>query len=99
MQTPRTRGGGPMATITQAEPRATPAAPPADAEERFLLRDVPWSVYEALRELPANYHVRMAYDNGRLEFMSPGQRHEAYGSRFELFLVAVGAVVGFKCNT
>src|SRR3954471_10689632 len=92
------RGGGLMATITQAEPPATPAAPPADADERFLLHDVPWDVYEALRDVRANYHVRMAYDDGRLELMSPGQRHDAYALRFGVFLLEVGAVLGFGCR-
>src|SRR5947209_15496515 len=88
-----------MATITQADPAANRAAPAADADERILLRDIPWPVYEGLRDLRANYHVRMTYDDGRLELMSPGQRHEAYGFRFGMLLVNVAAVLGIKCRS
>lgn len=45
-------------------------------ERRFVLHGVPWNVYEALRESEENYHVRMTYDRGTLEFMSPSPRHE-----------------------
>jgi Uma2 family endonuclease len=56
-----------MATI----PRSTQAA-----ERHFVLHGVPWSVYETLRESEENYHVRMTYDRGTLEFMSPSTKHE-----------------------
>src|SRR5215218_2993376 len=92
------RGGRPMATITQPGLDARPHTPPAVAERRFLLHDVPWAVYEALRDLEANDGVRMAYDDGRLEFMSPGQSREAYGLRFSFLIVQVASVLGFKCK-
>jgi len=47
-----------------------PAAP------RFLLRGVSWPTYLALRDAPENYHVRMTYDQGTLQMMSPSKRHE-----------------------
>ena len=46
------------------------------AESRFVLRGVPWKVYECLRECADNYHVRMTYDEGTLELMSPSPTHE-----------------------
>jgi Uma2 family endonuclease len=58
------------------------ATPPtvtrAESDSRILLRNVPWSVYVTLVEEPANYHVRMTYDRGDLELMSPLLRHEKY---------------------
>jgi Uma2 family endonuclease len=48
----------------------------SSAERRFVLHGVPWSVYEALRESEENYRVRMTYDRGTLEFMSPSTKHE-----------------------
>lgn len=54
-----------MATQTQAP-----------AENRFLLRDVDWETYEKLRAIPANWRLRMTYDRGELEFMSPSKMHE-----------------------
>jgi len=47
-------------------------------EQRFVLRGVSWPTYEALRDAPENYHVRMTYDRGDLEIMSPSKSHERY---------------------
>jgi Uma2 family endonuclease len=49
------------------------------AEQRFVLYGVPWQTYLALREVPESYHVRMTYDRGRLEMMSPSKLHEQFG--------------------
>lgn len=42
-------------------------------EQRVVLRDVPWPVYESLL---GDHHVRLTYDRGVLELMSPGRTHE-----------------------
>lgn len=47
---------------------------------RLRLHGVPWGTYCALRELPENYHVRMTYDRGDLEIMSPSPRHEQWAA-------------------
>lgn len=44
--------------------------------EHMLLYGVPWHTYVELRDLPENYHVRMNYDRGTLEIMSPSTKHE-----------------------
>lgn len=44
---------------------------------RVLLRGVNWQTYLALRAAPENASVRMTYDRGSLEIMSPSQFHEA----------------------
>jgi Uma2 family endonuclease len=49
---------------------------PLSAERRIVLSCVSWELYEALRENEENWHVRMAYDQGRLELMSPSPGHE-----------------------
>ncbi len=49
---------------------------PADAERRFLLEDVPWWAYVALRDALEDTGTRMTYLEGRLEFMSPSKTHE-----------------------
>ncbi|HET6883259.1 MAG TPA: Uma2 family endonuclease [Pirellulales bacterium] len=46
-------------------------------ERRIVLSGISWGLYEELRENEQNWHVRMAYDNGRLELMSPSPSHEA----------------------
>lgn len=56
-----------MATVEQVKLRA---------ERRIVLNGVSWELYEKLRENEDNWHVRMAYDQGRLELMSPSPSHE-----------------------
>ncbi len=43
---------------------------------RVVLQGVRWEVYQELRNLPENDHVRMTYDEGVLEMMSPSALHE-----------------------
>lgn len=45
-------------------------------ERRVVLSGISWKLYEQLRENPDNWHVRMAYDQGTLELMSPSPDHE-----------------------
>lgn len=49
------------------------SSPVVPAEQRVVLRDVPWEVYEALL---GDHPTRLTYDRGVLELMSPGKRHE-----------------------
>jgi len=49
------------------------------SDRRFLLRGVPWQTYLSLREAPENHHLRMTYDRGDLEMMSPSAWHERLG--------------------
>lgn len=56
-----------MATIEQTKLRG---------ERRVVLSGISWDLYEQLRENKENRHVQMAYDNGRLELMSPSRDHE-----------------------
>lgn len=48
--------------------------PPAGGSVR--LSNIPWDVYEILRNQPENRNVRMTYDRGLLEMMSPSHRYE-----------------------
>jgi Uma2 family endonuclease len=70
----------------------------ADASNRVLLHGISWELYEQLRADEANWHVRMAYDDGELELMSPSQRHGSIEIRFGLFLMELAASLGFKCK-
>jgi Uma2 family endonuclease len=49
---------------------------PILVREHMLLYGVPWHTYVDLRDLPENYHLRMNYDRGTLEIMSPSNKHE-----------------------
>jgi Uma2 family endonuclease len=45
----------------------------------LILNDVPWEEYEQLlNDLGDDYGVRISYDQGRLEVMSPSTFHEMY---------------------
>jgi Uma2 family endonuclease len=46
------------------------------SEVGLVLRKVPWQTYRQLREEPENGRLRMTYDRGMLEIMSPGRIHE-----------------------
>ena len=46
-------------------------------ERRVVLSGVSWQLYEQLRDNAENWHIRMAYDKGTLELMSPSSDHEA----------------------
>lgn len=60
------------------------------AEQRNVLRDVSWETYERLLAERGEAPVPLlAFDQGVLEIMSPGQRHETLGS---LITVLVGVL-------
>lgn len=59
-----------------------PSADRIASNPRILLSNVPWSTYQSLVEDPDNRHVRMTYDRGSLELMSPTPEHEMYISLF-----------------
>ena len=60
-----------MAAIEQAK-----EAYRAEGERRFVLNDVPWSAYVALRDALDDSGVKMTYREGVLELMSPSTLHE-----------------------
>lgn len=78
--------------------------PALHGEDRVLLHDVPWETYVALRDLEANNHVRMTYDRGELELMSPSQTHEGLahliGRMIDEWTVAFDIpMMGCRCMT
>jgi Uma2 family endonuclease len=59
---------------------------PRHFESRNVLYEIPWKTYLELREKPENYHLRMTYDQGTLEIMSPSARHERYARYIDLLI-------------
>jgi Uma2 family endonuclease len=55
---------------------SVPPLEPEGAERRFLLHDVPWWTYVALRDALDDTGIRMTYLEGGLELMSPSELHE-----------------------
>lgn len=59
-----------MATAEQVKPIGEDGG-----DDRIVLSNVSWKTYEVLRANEENFHVRMSYDNGSLELMSPSPDH------------------------
>lgn len=84
-----------MTTMTAPAP---PIAPVVDAERRFVLPEVSWDLYEKLRDEQGSWNVRMTYDHGRLELMSPSKKHEEDSYRFETLIVEIAKGLGLRCK-
>ncbi|HWE40584.1 MAG TPA: Uma2 family endonuclease [Isosphaeraceae bacterium] len=70
---PRTEGD--LAIATAAPPRARTT----DDGQRFVLRGVNWKVYNAILGALGDRPIRLTYDRGNLELMSPSHAHESGG--------------------
>jgi Uma2 family endonuclease len=62
-------------------------SPPAPTFAPLVLHAIPWEMYCQLRSEPANSHVRMTFDRGRLEMMSPSKLHERIASLLTQMIV------------
>jgi len=60
-----------MATATEPKPK-----PSLDGERRFLIRRVGWEGYQALLKMVGDQPIRLTYDRGDVELMSPLSKHE-----------------------
>jgi Uma2 family endonuclease len=67
-----------MSTQAPAAPSAGPKIEVAPGQ-RFVVYDADWRMYEQFLDLLGN-HVRLTYDRGRLELMSPSYAHESAGA-------------------
>jgi Uma2 family endonuclease len=69
-------------------------------ERRIVLDGVSWETYQELREANPGNHLRMTFDQGVLEFMSPSKKHEQISSLLGSMMVewmmlrSIGAVFG-----
>lgn len=68
-------------------------------ENRIVLSGISWELYEQLRENEENRHVRMAYDNGRLELMSPSSDHESVTKLVARMIEALTAELGIPLRS
>jgi Uma2 family endonuclease len=65
---------------------ATATAAPTTDERPVLLKDISWEAYEALLKSWERRRVRLTYDHGALEIMSPSRRHGKFGSLIGQFI-------------
>jgi Uma2 family endonuclease len=82
-----------MATTTDPAVKAA-----LEGERRFMLWDVGWTGYETMLALVGDGHVRLTYDRGDLELMSPSQSHERFKKIFGRFVEAVTGELGLPCE-
>jgi Uma2 family endonuclease len=76
-------GECPMDSETQVEPVAV-------AEQRFLLPRMDWQLYEGLLRAIGNRHsIRVTYDHGDIELMSPLLGHNAYAEMLAAFVLVL----------
>ena len=67
---------------TDLETAAAPLAEEGDSDwvasagGSVVLHGISWKMYRRLRKMRANYNIRMTYDRGELEIMSPSALHE-----------------------
>jgi len=62
--------------------------------QQFCLRGISWQTYVTLRDAPENDHVRMTYDRGDLQMMSPSKRHEQRATVLDLLIHAWAEELG-----
>lgn len=63
-----------------------------------VLRRVPYAIYEALRDEPANARLKMTYYDGTLEIMSPEFLHEGGSRKLGIVVLAVTSVLEIPCT-
>ena len=61
----------------------------APREQRFLMRNVNWQEYRGFADLLGEWHVRLTYDRGRLEFMTLSHLHELLKKLLAQFVEAL----------
>lgn len=68
-------------------------------EARVVLSGISWDFYEQLRENEDNWHIRMAYDEGTLELMSPSPSHEVIKTLIARMIEAFTAEIGIPMRS
>jgi Uma2 family endonuclease len=95
-----------MATDLEAEATAPPEEDGLDFAVNTggsaVLHEVSWKLYRKLRKMPENRHIRMTYDRGELEIMSPSRIHESIalllGSLIDVWAIELDVAVA-GCRT
>ena len=73
-----------------------PAVVRTQPVQRFVLHNVSWEAYGKFLEAIGENHVRVTYDRGRLELMSPQPLHERYKHFFSLFFTVFTLETGIE---
>jgi Uma2 family endonuclease len=82
-----------MATIDESKPRTL------EPEQRVVLCGIGWEGYETvLRLVDDRCRVRLTYDRGDLEIISPSLEHEEYGELLGLLIMFVTGELHIPCR-
>ena len=73
-----------------------PAPVSLDAVQHLVLDDVSWAFYEHVLGQVGNGSLRVAFDQGRIEMMSPLAEHELYGTWVGRLVEAMGLARGLE---
>ena len=84
-----------MATVTVPQAIAIKA----DPDSRFVLYNVGWDGYEAMLQIVGDRPIRLTYDQGNLELMSPSQPHEKNRELIGLLVVLMAMELEIPCET
>lgn len=89
---------------TAVQHTATPslsARAPFEPEQRVLLRAVGWEGYELLLRMVegGSRHVRITYDSGDAELMSPSRDHGRFKSFFGRFVETLTGELNLTCES
>lgn len=85
-------------TATMIE-KPTRLAGPIVGEQRIVLYEIDWETYQLLAEAIGDQPIRLAYNCGVLELMSPGPIHENYKSLIGRLIWLVTMELGIPCRT
>lgn len=55
-------------------------------KQKFLLTDISWDAYENILKTLGNRSIRITYDRGNLELISPSYRHQRYKTLIGRFI-------------
>lgn len=75
-----------MSTATIVRSQVEIARKPLGPRPRIMLYGISWETYERLFDEIGDQHVRMFYDRGRLELVSPLLAHERYKTFIRRFV-------------
>jgi Uma2 family endonuclease len=71
----------------------------ASTNRRFFLSGVSWQTYEALlADVGDRSSIRLSYNDGDLELMSPGGLHDRYKHRFRRMITDLTSVLGIPID-
>jgi Uma2 family endonuclease len=83
-----------MATTTETQPKTMLT----ETGQRFLLHNIDWRGYEAMLRIIGDRPIRLTYDRGNLELMSPSRKHEKSKRLHGILIQAIAEELEIPCT-